>query len=214
MKKQLIRFIIFSYVVLLTGLLIPYTKSFFLVLSSYYILLIIGLIVYYARYTRTIKTGKRQLFFFIGVMLLTIWIERYVAPVYTAVHSFVPVDLSDSKSIVSAVLVGINWSFIIYCSATICFSIRNKLFHVLAASFLVTIYYFLLAQVYVVVHQTSWPSIKLVDLSFQFIFIFSAVIHSFRLLFRIQVKNALANATYIVKTIGNAVYILVGPLIG
>lgn len=214
MKKQLIRFIISSYVILLAGLLVPSTKSLFLLIAPFYALLIIGILIYYVRYTRTARSGKRQLAFFVGLAAVTILLERFAAPVSNMVYSFVPVNLSEPQSLWTILLMSINWTFIIYCSAALCFPIRNRFFHILAASFLVVIYYLLLAQTHVAFFQMEWPSVFRVDLSFQVMFIFAVFVHTVRVLLRIQVKNVLANVTYATKAVCNALFILLNPLIG
>ncbi len=198
MKKQLITAIVCLFILLLFGMIIPVARD-IVRLIGLFVPVLLWILFIQNRQKRKLPLKKRavRVLFFLWIVFLGLFVTRFGASYYQEfIHLIYPFEYGYGcfKDYVYPVLWGINWALLVYCTASVCHSIKNLFFQVVAAAVLVLACNILQDQY--VRFLYLWRGYDDEMINGTIWFLFAVVLHMFRVLLKIEVNSKAANVTY------------------
>ncbi len=196
MKKYLTTGVFCLFIVLLFGLIIPVTRDFICVFIPYIPILLWVLFIINRGKQKPKKMGMKILYFSIVVVASFLMSDYWKTHSEKLIYLVYPFENGYRWYMKYAVplLSGINWAMVVYCTASICYPIKNKIFQIMAASFLMVIYDILLEQNSEFLCLWKWNGNLLPN--YQFWFISAVTFHILRSVMKVEVKNKVADYAY------------------
>lgn len=196
-KKYSITGIVCFFIILLFGLIVPVTRDFFCLVLPFIPILLWILFIINRRKQPSKKTVIKVVYFSLIVLSGLLMDKFWNSHCEKLAYQIYPFDYGYKyfEKYIYPLFSGTNWALIVYCTASICNPIKNKFFQVMAASFLMVIFDILLEQNTEFLHLWRWYGSLLVN--YQFWFISAIALHSLRCVMKVEVRNRVANVTYI-----------------
>lgn len=183
------RFLIWFYIIGAAGLLIPYTRSFFIVLTPLTLLLSCALLVIHQK-----NRWSRQHLITLGIIYVAGLLIEIIG-VHTGIifgnyvyGSGLGLQLMDTP-----LLIGINWAMLVYCSAIIVKTVKAPaIVKIILASLVMVTYDLVLEQVAPFMDLWSWENNKIPLQNYVAWFVISFVFHSLYYPIAKTIENRLA----------------------
>ena len=198
MKKQLITAIVCLFILLLFGMIIPVARDIVRLIGLFVpVLLWVLFIRNRQKRKQPLKKRAVRILFFLLIVFGGLLITCFGGGYYQEfIHRIYPFEYGYNgfKDYVYPVLWGINWALLVYCTDSLCHSIKNHFLQVVAAAVLILVFNVLQDQYVRFLYLWREYDDEMINVTIWFLF--AVVLHTFRVLLKIEVNSKAANVSY------------------